>query len=370
MSAIQAANCKSEAGASYSVIASAAKQSRIPPRKDSGLLRCARNDELEAVGSNHAGSLGGCTTSRFDRLFAKSYSSARWVVQSEFANANSSLRGAPMEWSAKPSRVDQPFGSWADDLAAAFVRLEPRKIADRPFEGSIARTDAASVQISLVKATGHSVLRLRPHIAQCTDDLCFINLQLEGLGRTTQRGHEQVCAPGDLAVADTTEPFEITNGRDFRLFCFAVPRRRLPKSFADSPRLALSRTENGRALSRTLAGYAELCLASPAIAASSGTHLVELIAHAPEMLGEMPVTRVNTPVLLSMMLDHIDRHSDDPELGAATLAARFRCSERYVHRLFATTSRSVGEHVNEKRIAACASKLDRKSTRLNSSHVD
>jgi AraC-like DNA-binding protein len=63
------------------------------------------------------------------------------------------------------------------------------------------------------------------------------------------------------------------------------------------------------------------------------------------------------PVLLSMMLDHIDRHSDDPELGAAILAARFRCSERYVHRLFATTGCSVGEHVNEKRIAACTRRL-------------
>jgi AraC family transcriptional regulator, positive regulator of tynA and feaB len=58
-----------------------------------------------------------------------------------------------------------------------------------------------------------------------------------------------------------------------------------------------------------------------------------------------------------MMLDHIDRHSDDPKLGAASLAARFRCSERYVHRLFATTGRSVGEHVNEKRIAACTGTL-------------
>lgn len=262
-----------------------------------------------------------------------------------------------MEWSAKPSRADQPFGSWADDLAAAFVRLEPRKIDDRPFEGSIARTDAASVQISLVKATGHCVLRLRPHIARSTDELCFVNLQLEGLGRTTQRGHEQVCAPGDLAVADTTEPFEIANGRDFRLFCFAVPRRHLPKSFADSPRLGLSRTENGRALSRTLAGYAELCLAAPAVAASSGTHVVELIAHAPEMLGEMPVARVNAPVLLSMMLDHIDRHSDDPGLDAELLARKFRCSERYVHRLFVATGRSVGEHVSDRRILICARDL-------------
>jgi AraC family transcriptional regulator, positive regulator of tynA and feaB len=34
----------------------------------------------------------------------------------------------------------------------------------------------------------------------------------------------------------------------------------------------------------------------------------------------------------------------------------------YVHRLFATTGRSVGEHLNEKRIAACTCKLlDRNS---------
>jgi AraC family transcriptional regulator, positive regulator of tynA and feaB len=58
-----------------------------------------------------------------------------------------------------------------------------------------------------------------------------------------------------------------------------------------------------------------------------------------------------------MMLDHIDHHSDDPELGAATLAARFHCSERYVHRLFATTGRSVGEHVNERRIDVCTREL-------------
>ena len=36
--------------APYSVIASAAKQPRIPPWKDSGLLRCARNDGARGIG--------------------------------------------------------------------------------------------------------------------------------------------------------------------------------------------------------------------------------------------------------------------------------------------------------------------------------
>ena len=258
-----------------------------------------------------------------------------------------------MEWSTKPCHRDQPFGSWADDLAAAFVRLEPRKVADQPFEGAITRNDAAPVQVSLVKATRHTVLRLAAHITASTDNLCFVNLQLDGLGRTTQRGHEQITGSGDLAIADTTEPFEINNCQTFRLFCFAVPRHLLPAALFDRPRLKLSATESGRALSRTLAGYADLCLSvSGAPGLAIGTHVVDLIAHAPDMLAGLPAEQVKAPVLLSMMRDHIDRHFGDAELGAAALAAQFRCSERYVHRLFAATGHSVGEHVTEKRLAA------------------
>jgi AraC family transcriptional regulator, positive regulator of tynA and feaB len=66
---------------------------------------------------------------------------------------------------------------------------------------------------------------------------------------------------------------------------------------------------------------------------------------------------VNAPVLLTMMLDHIDRHCNDPDLSAETLARKFHCSERYVHKLFSGTGRSVGEHVNDKRIAACTRDL-------------
>jgi len=265
-----------------------------------------------------------------------------------------------MEWSAKQCQTDQPFGSWADDLANAFVQLEPRKIAEHPFQGTICRTNATPIRISRVTATKHRVLRLRSHIARSTDELCFINLQLEGVGRYAQRGHEQICGPGDLAVVDTTEPFEIANGRDFQLFCFAVPRHLLPRYFSERPRLTLSVTEAGRALSRTLSGYAELCLNSQVslpLAALGGGHIVDLISHASDVLAGGPFERLNAPVLLSMMLDHIDRHSDDPSLSAATLARKFHCSERYVHKLFSKTGRSVGEHVNHKRILVCTRDL-------------
>ena len=265
-----------------------------------------------------------------------------------------------MEWSSKPSRADQGFGTWADDLAAAFVRLEPRKIADQPFQGTIARADADPVTVSRVTASKHTVLRLPSHIARSSDDLSFINLQLRGIGRYAQRGHEQVCGPGDLAIVDTTEPFEIANCRDFELFCFAIPRKLLPRGFFERPRLTLATTEVGRALSRALACHAELCLTSEVpdiLLSASGAHIVDLVSHAPCAIEEGPAGRLNAPVLMSMMLDHIEHRSSESDLSAATLARTFRCSERYVHKLFASTGRSVGEHVNDRRIAACVRNL-------------
>jgi len=220
-----------------------------------------------------------------------------------------------MQWSTKAIEADRPFGSWAEDLADAFVPLEPRKIAEQPFQGTISRTDVASIQISRVEATKHVVLRLRSHIARSIGDVYFVNLQLDGVGRYTQRGHEQICGPGDLAIVDTTEPFEIANCRNFSLFCFAVPRQLLPGALAERPRLRLSATEAGRALSRTLSGHAELCLRSKpnsGISAFGAQHVVDLISHAPGILEERPPERAGLSVLLSMMLDHIDRHVDDP----------------------------------------------------------
>ena len=265
-----------------------------------------------------------------------------------------------MEWSTKAIEAARPFGSWAEDLADAFVQLEPRKITEQPFQGMISRTDVAAIKISRVEATKHVVLRLRSHIARSIGDVYFVNLQLDGVGRYTQRGHEQICGPGDLAVVDTTEPFEIENCRNFSLFCFAVPRQLLPSALAERPRLRLSATEAGRALSRTLAGHADLCLRSvpsSGISAFGAQHVVDLISHAPGILEEQPLERAGRSVLLSMMLDYIDRHADDPDLGADVLALKFHCSQRYVHKLFSTTGRSVGEHINGQRILLCTRNL-------------
>jgi AraC family transcriptional activator of tynA and feaB len=265
-----------------------------------------------------------------------------------------------VEWSAKRDSRRQPFGTWADDLASAFVQLEPHQTAELPFQGKITRTEVGPIRVSRVTATGHRVLRLRSHIAHSAGDLYFVNLQIEGLGRYTQCGHEQVCGTGDLALVDTNEPFEIANARHFCLFCFAVPRHLLPSGLSERPKLRLASTEMGRALSRTLLSYADLCFSSPTsstIFPTSGAHIIELISHAPQVLEQQRAEAIGSPVLLSMMLEHVRNSFSDPDLSAKSLAFKFHCSERYVHKLFSLTGRPVGEHVNARRIQVCAQRL-------------
>jgi AraC family transcriptional activator of tynA and feaB len=57
------------------------------------------------------------------------------------------------------------------------------------------------------------------------------------------------------------------------------------------------------------------------------------------------------------MLDHIDRHFAEVDFNAASLARKFGCSLRYVHKRFSSTGRSVGEHVNDRRVLASARSL-------------
>ena len=199
-----------------------------------------------------------------------------------------------MEWLTKATQADRPFGSWADNLADAFVQLEPRKISDAPFYGAISKADLEPIHISRVTAAPHCVARQRVHIARSEDNFYFLNLQLDGLSRTVQRGHEQICGPGDLAIIDTTEPFEIMNLRDFALLCFAVPRELLANYSADHPRLTLSATETGRALARTLEGYADLCIRAEAVppVPALGHHLLDLLSYADKFVADEPPAHV------------------------------------------------------------------------------
>ena len=62
-------------------------------------------------------------------------------------------------WATAGGLSADPFGSWRDDLAQAFVRLEPMRVTDEPFAGRIVKAQSGPAQVSRVDASAHQVLR-------------------------------------------------------------------------------------------------------------------------------------------------------------------------------------------------------------------
>ena len=263
-------------------------------------------------------------------------------------------------WSTAGRSRALPFGSWADDLAQAFVRLEPRRTADAPFRGRIAKANAGRIDISRVEASGHKVVRLAEHIRRSTADICFVNLQIGGFGQTGQGGRERQSRPDDLTVVDTTRPYEIAHTETFSLHSIAVPRADVPRGLRERGGLRLSATQDGRRVARLLHGYAEMALAArPDDGATPmlGAHILDLLSYADGIDSARPERRLAADTRRAMIADFVQQNLTDPNLSAHVVARAFGISTRYLHKLFAATDTTFSGFVNDHRLDRAAALL-------------
>ncbi len=262
-------------------------------------------------------------------------------------------------WTSASRSIADPFGRWGDDLAQAFVRLEPQRIVDAPFFGRIVKAGGGPLEISRVDAAAHRVARLKEHAVRSGEDLVFVNLQLAGVGLTTQHGKEMTTRPFDLVVADTAAPFEIMHKSRFSLYCLALPRPSVPADLLRRGCIHLSARSPGRHLARMIGDYAAMLLDEGASDEGSvyGRHIVDLIGICGRRFADEEKEGCDRSTRLAVLLDFVRQNYRDHELSAATVAQIFGISERYVHKLFAETERSFSEHLGELRLNACAEAL-------------
>jgi len=259
-----------------------------------------------------------------------------------------------MLWRTSGDLNSGAFTKWADDLAQAFVRLEPQAVNNHLFKGEIAKVTSDEIQLSRVTATGHRVKRLREHIDPSSSDVCFINIQIGGVGCTRQRGHEFICQPLDVAVVDTSEEFEIQHQNPFDLYSLALPKTLVPSGLLERGGVRLSRSGVSREIAQTLLSYASLGLQTenrvPVPLPTVARHMVELLACLHEPIENEHVSGPAQNARLAAMQNFIQRSLEDEQLSAEKLASTFGVSARYVHKLFSATGKSVSDYVCELRV--------------------
>src|SRR5690606_27145917 len=107
----------------------------------------------------------------------------------------------------------------------------------RGFYGTIESEPLSDILFSRVTSTSQHVIRTPGRIARSSFDFFFLSLQLQGCGCHKQAGRVAHLQPGDLAIYDTTRPYELVFGEGFRQLVLSLPRELVKSRLKDAEQL-------------------------------------------------------------------------------------------------------------------------------------
>ncbi|MEM8926330.1 MAG: helix-turn-helix domain-containing protein, partial [Actinomycetota bacterium] len=245
---------------------------------------------------------------------------------------------------------------WRESICAVYVELDAEPQTRESFAGSIDWTLYGPTTISRVQSDGQVVTRR----TNTTSTDCLVSLQLAGLGRVSQAGAEAVLRPGDFALYDATEPYELAFEGSFQQLVVQFPRNSL---IARNVHLhsTVARSHSGRtgvgavamSLVRSLSDQAESIDAPTR--AELGLQVIDVVASA---LSATPSDAAVATLNRRRILDHVAHNLDDPGLSVASLARTFGVSARTLQKLFSDDGAYLSEHIRTMRLLRAAEALD------------
>jgi len=169
-------------------------------------------------------------------------------------------------------------------------------------------------------------------------------------GRTVEGGSRS------LHLLSSAEPIRFAVPEPSRLLRVTVPGAFLPQGV----RAATSRTVGEVPATRVTSGLTSLVeeVLDPTVggAACPAARAVRALAVAAL---EDSVPEAGEQDLRGQILEHIERHLDDPDLSPQTIASAFGISLRWVHAVFNVDGASVARHIRERRLDVVAAQLQR-----------
>nr|WP_042180238.1 helix-turn-helix domain-containing protein [Kibdelosporangium sp. MJ126-NF4]CEL14275.1 Transcriptional regulator, AraC family [Kibdelosporangium sp. MJ126-NF4]CTQ88642.1 Transcriptional regulator, AraC family [Kibdelosporangium sp. MJ126-NF4] len=249
---------------------------------------------------------------------------------------------------------------WRTAVAEAFVPLDFTFPDPRGFRGEISGQALGPVVVNRVTAGPHSAARTQRHIARTETPYYKVSMPLRGYVTVRQDGREAHLPPGDLAVYDTSRPYEVTFDDTCRLLVLMFPHRelRLPH---DSISEVTARRVSGRTGIGGLVAPLLVNLASR-LDEISGPQSARLADNVVDLLGTLYADLLSGSgyhpadpmhALMTRIRCFIEDHLDEPGLGPEMVAAASHISVGYLHKLFRAESTSVSRMIRERRLEQC-----------------
>ncbi len=263
----------------------------------------------------------------------------------------------------RPTQVES-LGVFRRMVSTSFVPLEISAEHGGPFAARLCSADADDVVFTEVVAKPHLVERTPETIANGGSGYYKVSLLLSGSSILVQDGKELVMRPGDLSVYDTSRPYSLLFGEDFRNLIMMFPKDRLelPSTFTEQL-TAVSLSQEHRGIAPVITAFlsqfpSQLAhLSDPVRAKLAHTSLDLMGTLFSSILDAEPGQRDPHQVLLQKIYGYIDQHLSSTDLSPGSIAAAHYISTRHLHSLFRQADTTVSTWIRERRLERCRADL-------------
>src|SRR5215470_4050779 len=259
--------------------------------------------------------------------------------------------GVMATWSTATVPRPRQFAYWREMICETFLDLTPESPLRDGFYGRVSQQSLERLDLARIESQAQWVRRTEADIARSPHSGYYANLQIRGVGVTTQDGRVAMTHPGELTLIDTSRPFTFEFGDDFQQMSLHIPDDvllpHLERPVPSATRISTA-TAVGAAIRHALTAIdgGEL---TPRSAARLAIHTCGLLAVALEQPQPVGPTGRRHGRLLRAALDDIDEHLAK-DLSPARTARRLSISVRLLHQVFASHEHSYTATVRRRRL--------------------
>jgi AraC-like DNA-binding protein len=248
-------------------------------------------------------------------------------------------------------RLDQ----WGHLIWDVVGRLDTQVVGDGPFEASAIFGHAGTLQYCQLDATPHRVERGQALIARDDRDLIKLVVQQQGRAIFSQGGRDALLEPGQWALYDTRRPYSVTNLTQVRQLVMMVPRTELGLRVGEIGQLTARGFGHSAGVDRMVPAYltrlfAEINEVQDSARAELGAiaiHLLRMALCESGNKADIPTVR---ETLRFQIQDYVQQNLMNSELCVETVASRFRCSKRNIHKVFSDDGTTLAQFIWRSRL--------------------
>jgi AraC-like DNA-binding protein len=246
-----------------------------------------------------------------------------------------------------------------DTLQNLLGRLEIQTLPRTPFMAEFRFVKLGDASLCWLRADGHRVERIggmhsegRLHISfQIKQTVCFSS------ERSTL-----VLPPGQWTLSDTGKPGTVFAPEGTETLVLLLPREKVLSKYYNVDNL-LMRPFSGTAGVGKLASQfgSSVFTELPKLDADSVPDMIDTLCHLIRLTMKESAGEEAAPssceILRERIRSYIKAHLRDPELSLERIACAFKCTKRYLHKVFEAEGTSIWEYIWQLRLGQCREEL-------------